>query len=356
MAAEAEPTPDEAGEAGRRERYDYASGTRMLLFQSVDLVGSTGYKQRHADGQNQRWLEEITDFIREFTQLHRARYDALQRERGVDPEQNPRLELWKVLGDELVFKAEVTRGAEVEILTTAFCDTLGKYNARIEEQHRRRREQRSQEGGASLRVKGSSWTAGFPVTNAVIHTGTVFDYIGPSMDMGFRLGTLATPQRLAISVELAWLLGAFEARLPYRFAGRTTIKGVAEGIGYPHLWIEVASTTYYEREMDLLGGHTLRPHVVADLCHHFIKEHGAPGYLPFLVGEPEKASRPEYYEKELSMIREKLRNIYFPDADPLAAPATQGANRRTEEMTERLARLDSAPRPAPESNDKSPGT
>ncbi|WP_265592686.1 hypothetical protein [Verrucomicrobium sp. BvORR034] len=284
-------------QAGRDSIYSYVAGTRMVLFQSVDLEGSTGYKQRLADGQNQKWRQAITDFLEEFPQCYRSNYASLQRKKKLP--QCPQAVLWKVLGDELVFKAEVTRGAEVSLLTTAFREALGEYNSKIDELQRERRDQRSPDGGAQLRVKGSSWTAGFPVTNAVIHTGTVFDYIGPSMDMGFRLGALATPQRLAISVELAWLLGTFDAKFPFHFAGRTTIKGVSEGVGYPYLWIEIPSSTYYERELDLVGGQRLRPHVIADLCYHFIKEHGVPGYLPFLISESEKTAKPSDYNTRL---------------------------------------------------------
>lgn len=322
----------------RNDIHDYAAQTRMLLFQSVDLEGSTGYKQRNADGQNQRWLSVITDFLQEFPALYRATYDSLQSHRGHSCIPEPGL--WKVLGDELVYRVEVSRGEDVKLLTSAFRDALAKYNATTNEQHRLHREQPSaQEGGTRLRVKGSSWTAGFPVTNAVIHTGRDYDYIGPSMDMGFRLGALATPQRLAISVELAWLLGTFEAPLRFHFAGRTTIKGVAEGIGYPHLWIDVPSSKYYAREFQFIGAPSIEPHEVAELCGHFIKEHAAPSYLPFLKDEEQKAPRPANYDDQLKAIRDNLASIYLRDGNHHTDPRPKKRSKKSDEQTDLLARL-----------------
>jgi hypothetical protein len=311
----------------------------MMLFQSVDLEGSTGFKQNNADGQNQKWLTVITDFLKEFPQLYQARRDVLQRAKG-RIKAFPKLELWKVLGDELVFKAEISRGWQVKHLTKAFQETLAEYNFRTEQHRQKSRARRATLVGARLRVKGSSWTAGFPVTNAVIRTGDVYDYIGPSMDMGFRLGALATPQRLAISVELAWLLGAFGAGFPYHFAGRTPVKGVAEGVGYPRVWIEVPSSSYYEKENDIVGGKKIRDAgTLADLCGSYIQEHGAPGYLPFLLGESKLTSRPPYYNDDLRIIKRTLFGIHFPEMEVYSRPKKGTEDARAKEISEKLSRL-----------------
>ena len=71
--------------------------------------------------------------------------------------------------------------------------------------------------------------------------------MGPSVDTGFRLTSWATPQRLIVAVDLAFLLASTYALnagpaltpLPLTYGGRDKLRGVIDGAPYPAIWIPV---------------------------------------------------------------------------------------------------------------------
>ena len=297
------------GEAELQER----ATRRMLLFMSVDMENSTRLKQSPSSGQN-HWLTVIENFIEEFPKLFNAHRGRLQREHTLAELPEPKL--WKVLGDELVFLSEVSTGEHLTCLMEAFRGTLEESNAKT------RDHAKSPPSAESLRlpVKGTAWVAGFPVTNAAILTDRGSDYVGPAMDLGFRLSKLATPQRLALSVDLAWLLTCFDSRLRFHFEGRLDLRGVSEGVGYPFIWAEVSPSLYQDKE-DALLGRASSPASLHELCTHFILEHGVPGYLPFLKHEPLATRPPLGYEKDYAQVVEALRKKLFHEPADSPAPA-----------------------------------
>src|ERR1051326_8348657 len=68
---------------------------RLRLFLSIDLVGSTAFKQSRL-----AWLPAILDFYRDFDQLMHAQFRAY-RQRSNCPVPPP--EFWKSNGDELLY-------------------------------------------------------------------------------------------------------------------------------------------------------------------------------------------------------------------------------------------------------------
>ncbi|WP_082761024.1 hypothetical protein [Leptospira alstonii] len=92
------------------------SSRKVILFLSVDIVGSTEYKNK-AQSQN-HWLRFFTTFYEEFpiTFLN-------QIEANSSLFQNLKLplqKLWKSLGDELIFECEIKKHQEVQYLVKAF--------------------------------------------------------------------------------------------------------------------------------------------------------------------------------------------------------------------------------------------
>ena len=74
-------------------------------------------------------------------------------------------------------------------------------------------------GNSSLRVKGTAWVAGFPVRNIELYIPKnmhknkaepecVRDFLGPSIDLGFRLSKKASEARLILSPSLAYLIAS----------------------------------------------------------------------------------------------------------------------------------------------------
>lgn len=277
----------------------------VRLFFSVDLENSTRLKQS-AEWLSETWLTAVLLFIRGFPQLFEAQLQ--ERARIKSSPQQPVPPVWKVLGDELIFVATVKKRFEVLDLVESFRSSLRVWN---EEVHR------SRERGP-LQIKGAAWLAGFPVVNAVFETADGReDYTGPSIDTGFRIGKLATPRRLALSVDLAWLLLKSDLSGSIHFDGPTSMKGVAEEMGYPSLWIEVGESDYVRKAAQLLGrgGQESRDDMTK-LCAHFIREFGVPNYPPFLSDEPSLTPKPPEYDERLRVVKEFLRQkVYFVDEE-----------------------------------------
>ena len=92
--------------------------------------------------------------------------------------------------------------------------------------------------------------------NQSVSKTLIRDYIGPSIDTGFRLGGMASPRKLVISVDLAYLLSVEQERhnrepaaysvgplsfqkFDFKYEGRLPLKGVLGGAPYPVIWIDL---------------------------------------------------------------------------------------------------------------------
>lgn len=312
-------TPEQFGELTRR---------RLILFLSVDMEGSTRLKQTFTARDAQRWLEIVLRFTEDFPQAFRAKREehGKHQKRGV-----PEPKLWKMLGDELLFRAEPEQLHDVAALVETFQAAVDTLNKRTREARR--------EGDIFPLLKGAAWTAGFPVTNAVVRIENGGeDFLGPSMDAGFRVAKLSSSRRFAVSVELAWLLSHAETRanVTLHFEGCAEVKGVAEESGYPAIWLEMAPSEYKKLEDELLGrGAKDSAKKVHKLCEAFITEFGVPDYLPFLPNSA-KVDPPDDYENRYKLAIESLRRLYVVD-DPGARPTRP--KRQAERDAEKLRDL-----------------
>jgi hypothetical protein len=291
------------------EEFARRTAPTVRLFFSVDLENSTRLKQS-AERLSEAWLSAVLLFIRGFPQLFEAQLQERARTKGVAKQETP--PVWKVLGDELIFVAVVRKRFEVLALVESFREALRIWNEDV---------RRGNERGP-LMVKGAAWLAGFPLANAIFEAADGReDYAGPSIDAGFRIGKLATPRRLALSVDLAWLLLKSDFPGNLHFNGPTAMKGVAEEMGYPALWIEVGKSEYVRKEAHLLGRGTQesRDEMIA-LCAEFIREFGVPNYPPFLSDETDLTPKPPGYDEQLSVVKEFLRQkVYFVDEERTGA-------------------------------------
>lgn len=255
---------------------------RLRIFFSVDLVGSTNFKQKGGNDSKSspsssppQWFSVILDFYSEFDKtLRQVIYDFEINGVGIAKSDRdslsrlPELEFWKSVGDELLYTAELTHEKDASALVLCWIKTLNSYASIITKEH------------PSLNVKGTSWVAGFPERNieVVIETktnrsldgyedldsgtqqykllnewydnpndrsGKYKDYLGPSIDTGFRLTAFATPRRMPISIELARLILPSASSEPYLnemkiyFDGKHNLKGVLGGKPYPLFWVKV---------------------------------------------------------------------------------------------------------------------
>jgi hypothetical protein len=307
----------------------------VRLFLSVDLENSTRLKHSPTS-KGEEWLSAVILFARQFPQLLDAQLQERARLSGNPPPGFP--PLWKMLGDELIFVTVIDRATQAAIYLESFQSALRIWNQDVDNEDVTNGSSRGK-----LRVKGAAWLAGFPIVNVVLDAGDGReDYAGPSLDAGFRISKLATPRRLAISVDLAWLLLKSDFHGLILFNGPAHLKGLAEESGYPFLWIEVGASRYLESERKLLGfGGQTEKQAMMELCEHFIHEFGVPRHLPFLANDPEYSTKPPNYDKDLGIKADFLRNyVYVVDEPEPPLPAGARSDLSKDQLLSQLDALD----------------
>lgn len=229
---------------------------RVRLFFSADLVDATRYKQSR-----NVWRPEILNFYRDFDFILKEEHQAFADEHC--PDLTPPT-FWKSNGDELLYVCEMTSPNEAHALMYVWLAALERYRATIVE------------ADEHLDVKSTAWIGLFPAPNAEIffrrgNFGPLDDsardplivqseirdewyaypfgatitreFVGPSIDTGFRLTAWATPSRMILSVDLAFLLMDTPAgrlgHLRLNLSGCARLKGVACDQPYPRLWVPV---------------------------------------------------------------------------------------------------------------------
>ena len=224
---------------------------RLRLFLSVDLAGSTAFKAgagRYSAGANSPhplWIVVIRKFYEAFPSVLTDEYNRwrLQKEAGLDGADAP--QAWKTIGDEIIFCCRLQNSHHMHICLLSFIDALKKYGRTLVAD------------GYQLDVKGTAWVAAFPAINMTA-TSTrrkkldylqedfelnadkspkEYDFLGPEIDAGFRIAKHSSPDKCAISLQLAWLL----TRKPvsrwspesFLYLGRDHMKGVINDRPYP---------------------------------------------------------------------------------------------------------------------------
>jgi hypothetical protein len=228
------------------------------LFLSADIAGSTAYKQKkQLEGELATWPAVFVKFFLGLPGHFRAELDAVRQEveekyTAYAPAAEP--VMWKAIGDELVFWQEVESELQVGVSVLASKRALIRYREGLK--------------GEALDVKGAAWTASFPYPNRELavprHLGAatdpgepittnennlsrpndfILDFIGPNIDVGFRIASRSTPRKMQVSLEVADVLASVEQYLPeYRlfYGGTEELKGVHRGRPYPTFWLDTA--------------------------------------------------------------------------------------------------------------------
>ena len=292
---------------------------KLRLFLSVDVVGSTAFKHRsgHSDGQG--WLEFFTSFYTEFPDFLAVEREKCLKKRGEAEDKLPKPTLWKALGDELIFTVVLTHQRQAETLLTAFRNAVARAITKYGHG----------ENPLPISFKAAAWLAGFPVGNAAVPINaneteqvTRFDFVGPQIDIGFRISGFSTPRRLAVSVELALLvLVAGSTDLSFRYDGKRALRGVLSGRGYPVIWIDSYNGLdrqdqrlehkLTEAEDKLTADVQQSKEDLKDFCTKYIEEIGTPLFVPFIRGNDDTTLvPPEGYEDEVQLVEQRLRKVF----------------------------------------------
>ena len=251
----------------------------LRLFLSVDIVGSTEFKARFTGQGSDGWLDIFQTFFTSFP-LMVAGQVGLE---FLDDEQTPAIDVWKVMGDEVVFVATPSSPEELTSILTALLRTMQLYEDRHFQQ-------------LPLRLKGTAWLADFTGQNIEIEIpelsssgGAHLDFIGPDIDLGFRISKFARPGSMVISLDvLEVILGARNAaKAAIYLMGKEPLKGVMFGRPYPIIWMLEAGSGFtflpWEIEQDAMiaAASKASPAPVAelqrtidDMRHYLKKMHG----------------------------------------------------------------------------------
>ena len=162
----------------------------LRLFLSVDIAGSTAYKAKFANLQNVGWLRVFETFFQIFPIVLIGQ---VARE-FLEAEALPVVNVWKVLGDEMIFTNEPQSAREAALLLHAVFRAMVRYEA-------------EHFGGFQLHLKATAWFAAFPRPNIEVEipemsrgdTARYIDYLGPDIDLGFRI---AIACRMAVNSYL----------------------------------------------------------------------------------------------------------------------------------------------------------
>jgi len=296
---------------------------RSRIFLSVDLVGSTGFKggsgAEAGDSVHPVWIVEIGNFYQEFPTSLRRFFDRQAEAANLATsglEAFPTT--WKRVGDEIIFCCRVHSRDHLVCIVNAFIQALADYGKILEA------------CGGHLDVKGTAWLAAFPSPNITVPMGDddqnspsifpdekvegradttphEFDFLGKSIDCGFRLGRFSSADKLVLSVELAFALceaaesdgchfiGIFD------YDGRRELKGVLAGRPYPIVTIDTQRKAIrrkvLKQEMTLMGRSPVEAIHLQAFLQDFMSDEGIEPAI-FLDGSQElqQHSFPRSYE------------------------------------------------------------
>lgn len=316
---------------------------KLRLFLSADIAGSTAAKQREANFHKtvhdpeqasnslpqSEWIAATMFFYERFANGFPLAWEGALKACGApesDLKRNPPT-YWKAIGDEILFHQVVVEPWHASL-------AVGMWTHFIKEV---RKELREGYPTLNLDIKGAAWLAGFPIINTEIivnaprtegkkdgatgeedfpiyknmqsladyyksgatstkHKGEL-DFIGPLIDIGFRLSSLASPGRIVVSAEIAYLMSgnglpndtrlstlleAYPEFPPLRnalvYEGRTNLKGVGGSMGYPVFYLPMGlkNEVYGLEERFALRKFERDPQDVKDpaflLCEAFFRE------------------------------------------------------------------------------------
>ena len=205
----------------------------IRLFLSADVAGSTEYKVGLAHQPGTGWLDVFRDFFRNFPIM-------MMGQVGMEflaEDTLPEVAVWKFMGDETIFVCAPVSPEEATLLLRAHFNAMAAYEAEYL-------------ADLPLRLKGTAWLARFPSPNIEIEVPelargggtTQTDFIGPDIDLGFRLGKFAWPATVSVSLDLldVVLQAGNRELLDFFLVGREPLKGVLFGRPYPAVWARPA--------------------------------------------------------------------------------------------------------------------
>lgn len=223
----------------KREDKEKKCSRTVELFFSFDIVNSSSYKDVNYFG----WQNVLTSLLTNI-------------QRNIAKE-NPEAQLWRVLGDEIIFFVTIRNIEEIYFTIDAIYRVLIKSNAKLhngiffEELEEDKTDIELMKNNNILAVQAAAWLAVvFNGEKALFQTyDNVFkqycisesqqinEFLGQDIDIGFRIKKETQDRRLVVSIELAKLLSdrtEYLSRL--NIVTYKSMKGVWKNRLYPIIW------------------------------------------------------------------------------------------------------------------------
>lgn len=223
----------------------------LKIFFSIDMINSTSFKSDHLKRFSSEWFMYFKNFYDDIPLILQKKYD-----------EKPNMSsfsfpyIWRYVGDEIIFYTSIKKYEHINIHVAIFKDLIEEFNKNND-----------------FGIKGCAWLAGFPVHNAtlgelnndkynkiinVYKKGELIDFIGPSIDLGFRISKYADKRKFILSVDLAMIISYNMlhakpywkkrfSKFNFYFDKELPTKGINNGY-YPIIWIDVdRKKDYYDR-------------------------------------------------------------------------------------------------------------
>lgn len=202
---------------------------QIYLFLSVDIIDST--KSKYDKKNKSNWFNNFRNFYRTFPEDLKIKLGSEYKKRSLIYD-DEKFVCWKYLGDEVLLYIEITQKDEVPCVIYAFKKTLEERISDNKEQEKK------------LKLKGTAWIGQTPFVDRKFPYGLdsstntkscCFDFLGPSIDCGFRIGKYSSQTEIAISVEVADLCNYFsELQKSIFYKKSENLKGIlGEKTKYP---------------------------------------------------------------------------------------------------------------------------
>lgn len=291
---------------------------RHLLILSADIVGSTALKQsagfsphaletiltrpglnddekRDEVGKIEKWFDVLRYFYTASSAQFSSEFAASSDGEDMSDFGSPPL-LWKTVGDEVLFYKDVAKPRQIANTIMAWQKAIRTLRTGLKMFEQR------------LDVKCTAWLAEFPVENKILiapsasadgssacSIASTFDdkiracngdFVGPSIDIGFRLATMSTARKFMISLDVAYFLASVsDDNIALHYDGRQYFKGVAGGVAYPTFWIDMGDDDALDHFEDQLLEKNLCPDKkVKQFCEKFYADKDNPSFAPILFG------------------------------------------------------------------------
>lgn len=217
----------------------------LYLFFSVDIIDSTTLNYGTKDKPSlQNWYNSILTFYEEFPTQFQVALDSVTSIFHLPS--NIQLSTWKYSGDEILFFINIKNENEVPASIFAFERLLNEWYDPTDVKQ--------------IHLKGCAWIGQFPfidrrlsIKQSDTDQNSKLDFIGPSIDCGFRLGKYASRNQIVLSVEIVDLCRVCtDFSLNLYYLKSENLKGVLGTLKYPIFVLVLSKANKSLEEQHLL--------------------------------------------------------------------------------------------------------